>query len=163
MKSLSQTGFAALLALIIVITVILLALGFITLKYWPANQENLSNIPAKTAENLKHPKLYQTSLEYDPVKKTITQLKTETVSGLIPVLSLKKPKENQKEFTYKLVVSDKTNMVIDSGWVNEPKEYIQTRNKRYRFWVTTEYIPGAIIRLYYPEEKLIWTGVIDED
>jgi hypothetical protein len=47
--------------------------------------------------------------------------------------------------------------------MSEVKEYIQTKNKRYRFWITTEYIPGAIVRLYYPETKLIWTGVIDED
>lgn len=164
MKPLSQTGLVALLLVIAVLVIFITAAGFIAIKYLYHKQPSITDRQSvKTAGSVSHPKLYQALLEFNPSTGTIVQLKIETVFGLIPVLLLDKPKEDQAEFTYKLIILDQKNIVINSGWMSEPKKYIQTKNKRYRFWVTSEYVPGAVIRLYYPDDKLLWTGFIDEN
>lgn len=114
---------------------------------------------SKVAAEL-HPELFYAQLEYNPRTQTVTQLVTSKASGDIPILLATPPASDTNLFIYKIeIVSDK-NVLLEAGWDAKYKSIITTGQNTYQFRVITKFYKDAFIRVYLPDNKLIWTGVI---
>ncbi|MBI2596583.1 hypothetical protein HYW41_00265 [Candidatus Daviesbacteria bacterium] len=107
-----------------------------------------------------HPDLYYVDLEYNPKTNLISQLSTGTTKGDLPPLFPSQPPNDPNEFIYRLEVVSNKNELLQKGWSTTAKKILQTAKGDLDFRVTTVYAQGAIIRLFYPDGSIAWTGQI---
>lgn len=105
-----------------------------------------------------HPMLFYANLELDPKTNLITQINVGKGTGDLEYYSPTQPTPASQTFIYKVeVVSDK-NLLLQSGWNSQPVKLIQTNKGTLQFRVYATYQKDAYVRLYLPDNKLVWTG-----
>lgn len=120
------------------------------------------NISELSLEIQDHPKLFYADLEYDPKTGVTTQLTTGTNNGDPPPLLPNKPKTtSSSKFIYKVEVTSGST-ILQSGWVTDYMEIIQTPEGKLNFRVTATYYPKAFVKVFLSDNQLIWTGRIPE-
>ncbi|MEK7616491.1 MAG: hypothetical protein AAB414_00360 [Patescibacteria group bacterium] len=108
-----------------------------------------------------HPSLFYADLEYDPNTEAVALRETSVGRGDPPSLFPDKPPDDNNRLSFKVEVVSKENIVLQSGWYSDYKQKVKPKEGLLRFSVVTGYEPGAIVKLYYPNEsKLIWLGKI---
>lgn len=109
------------------------------------------------------PRLFYVGLEYNPKTGNTTQLKTKIINSEPSPLFPSLPKTiTSAQFVFKVeLISDKSE-IVQSGWVVTFKKAVETPQGTFRFGVAPPYRPNYIIKIYLPDNKLIWVGRIKE-
>ena len=107
-----------------------------------------------------HPNLFSSVLEYDLEKGTAIQLTTNKLKGDQTVLLLNQPIGSENDFIYKTEVLSDKNELLQSGWTLISSDIINKNGNKIVFQITCMYISKATIKIYLPDNRLIWTGKI---
>lgn len=107
-----------------------------------------------------HPQLYFAYLDYDPQTQQVIQLSTGKTNGDIPSLSPEEPEADSNSFIYRVEQTSPENNLILTGWKIISKETIKSNDNKYVLRVDALYQRGSIIRVYLPNQTIIWTGKI---
>lgn len=121
-------------------------------------------IKSGTVDNLvrqTHPNIFQAELEYNSTTDIVTQITTTKINGDIPHFLENQPRAYPGDFAYKVEVVSDQNELIQTGWKSIPQEILIKRRDNIYLTITTIYQPKAIVRIYLPSGKLIWTGGIE--
>lgn len=106
-----------------------------------------------------HPELFYVDLDYNPENDAVIQRNSGLVNGDPSPLFSNPPKEGKPEkFVYKIEVISESKEVTQSGWFYVYKEIAQTESGRLILKVSVKYQPKSLIRVYLPNNKLIWIG-----
>ena len=109
-----------------------------------------------------HPRIFYVYLVYNPQTGTTSQLKTGLSEGDPFSLSSLQPKPSPGNLDYKIEVLSSQKMVLQSGWKTQLKKFSQTKEGEYRLGFGILYKPGLVVRVVWPGNKVIWTGVMPE-
>lgn len=107
-----------------------------------------------------HPEIFFADLEYDPQTNLVTQHELGSINGDVSPLYSQQPATSNTEFVYQAEIISKENTLLESGWNSVPYEISKTAKNTFRFKVRTAYRLGSIIKIYLPNNQLIWTGKI---
>lgn len=105
-----------------------------------------------------HPELFYAKLEYNPKTSLVTQLAISQTTGDLRPLRPTQPLGLPEEFVYRIEVISDQNEILQNGWGRAYKELIVTPANTYGLQIYAPYTPNAIIRMYLPDGKLVWTG-----
>ena len=107
-----------------------------------------------------HPSIFYVYLVYNPQTGTTNQLKTGLSEGDPFPLLPKQPQSSLENLDYKIEVLSSEKLVLQSGWKTQLKKFSQTKEGEYRLGFGILYKPGLIVRVVWPGNKVIWTGVM---
>lgn len=109
-----------------------------------------------------HPSIFYVYLVYNPQTGTTNQLKTGLSKGDPFPLSPKQPQVSPENLDYKIEVLSSEKMVLQSGWRTQLKKFSETKEGEYRLSFGILYKPGLTVRMIWPGNNIIWTGVMPE-
>lgn len=107
-----------------------------------------------------HPSIFYVYLVYNPQAGTTNQLKIGLSKGDPFPLSSKQPQVSSESLDYRIEVLSSEKMVLQSGWKTQLKKFSQTKEGEYRLSFGILYKPGLTVRVIWPGNKVIWTGVM---
>ncbi len=132
--------------------------NWVELKAW-CDPTVFSSPSGGGSEEIMKEESYRVILEYDPVNKTVEQIKTKkTHTDLVSIDKKQKPTKKTNFFQYKVKVVDSENLLISDGWKTVPVKSIRRKNDKYRIQFLTDYKKDAKITVFSETDEIIWEG-----
>ncbi|MEK7521189.1 MAG: hypothetical protein AAB599_00075 [Patescibacteria group bacterium] len=107
-----------------------------------------------------HGNLFRAELEYDSKTGVVVQLQTGLTNGDTPYFLQNSPQSFPGDLVYRVEIVSNENELLQTGWKVIPQEILISEGDKTRFVITTVYKPKAMVRVYLPDGKLIWTGIM---